>query len=159
MLISAVSIGLFFILIGIIFVINQNLWPKIKNFGNDFAITHIANTSVQLPVPASPESHTSVYSAFFQFALGIAILEILILTIQLVNGSRIRRMTQSVGSLVFWFGAAYLLNNLANMKSTLAHSQQLTMWYQFWAAVIILIGVSIIARSAVLFEANKFRKR
>ncbi|MGZ4850847.1 MAG: hypothetical protein ACXV2C_05655 [Candidatus Bathyarchaeia archaeon] len=159
LLISAVSIGLFFILIGIIFVINQNLWSKIKDFGNDFTITRIANTTVQLPEPASPAAHTGVYSAVFQFALGIAILEILILTMHLVNGSRIRRTTQSVGSLVFWFGAAYLLNNLANMKSTLAHSQQLTMWYQFWAAIIILIGVSIIARSAVLFAANQLRKR
>lgn len=122
-------------------------------------ITRIANTSIQIPVPASPAAHAAVYSAVFQLALGIAILEIVILAMHLANGSRIRRTAQSVGNLVFWFGAAYLLNNLANMKSTLAHNQQLTMWYQFWAAIIILIGISIIARAVILFAANQSRKR
>jgi hypothetical protein len=55
-LIVGVSTGLFFILIGVIFLINQNLWPKIKDFGNDFIITHVANTSIQLPAPATPRS-------------------------------------------------------------------------------------------------------
>src|SRR5271157_2393740 len=119
-LIVAVSTGLFFILIGIIFVINQNLWPKIKDFGNNFIIVHIANTSIQLPAPATPAAYTAVYSAVFQFALGIGILEIIVLALHLANGSRIRRTAQTVGSVVFWFGAAYMLNNLANMKSTLA---------------------------------------
>jgi hypothetical protein len=156
-LIVAVSTGLFFILIGIIFVINQNLWPKIKDFGNDFIIVRVANTSIQLPAPASPAAYTGVYSAVFQFALGIGILEILVLAMHLANGSRIRRTAQTVGNVVFWFGAAYMLSNLANMKSTLAQSQQLNMWFQFWAVIIILIGVSMIARAAAFLVAKQLR--
>ncbi|MGA2681752.1 MAG: hypothetical protein ABSF44_08140 [Candidatus Bathyarchaeia archaeon] len=156
-LIVAVSTGLFFILIGIVFVINQNLWPKIKDFGNDFIIARVANTTIQLPAPAMPAAYTGVYSAVFQFALGIGVLEILVLAMHLANGSRIRRTAQTVGSVVFWFGAAYMLSNLANMKSTLAQSQQLNMWFQFWAAIIILVGVSIIARAAALLVAKQLR--
>ncbi|MGA3111466.1 MAG: hypothetical protein ABSE15_05455 [Candidatus Bathyarchaeia archaeon] len=157
--IAAVSTGFFFILIGIIFVINQNLWPKIKDFGNDFTIARIANTSIQLPAPASPAAHVAVYSAVFQFALGIGILEILILAMRLANGSGIIRIAQSVGSVVFWFGAAYLLTNLADMKSTLSHSQQLTRWYQFWAAIIIMIGISIVVRSGILLAKKQLQNR
>jgi len=156
--IAVVSAGLFFILVGFIFVINQNLWPKIKDFGNDFTITRIANTSIQLPVPASPAAHVAVYSAVFQFALGIGILEILILAMHLANGSRIRRTTQSIGSAVFWFGAAYLLSVLADMKNTLTDSQQLTIWYQFWAAIIMLIGISIVVRTGILLAAKQWKK-
>jgi hypothetical protein len=156
--IAAVSAGLFFILIGIIFVINQNLWPKIKEFGNDFTTSRFTNTSIQFAVPASPAAHVAVYSAVFQFALGIGILEILILAMHLANGSRIRRTAQSVGSVVFWFGAAYLLSNLADMKSTLSQSQQLTMWYQFWAAIITLIGISMIVRAGVLLATKQNTK-
>jgi len=156
-LIVAVSTGLFFILVGVIFVINLNLWPKIRDFVNDFVITRVANTSIQLPAPASPATFTAVYSAVFQFALGIGILEILVLAMHLVNGSRIRRTAQTVGNMVFWFGAAYMLSNLADMKNTLPQSQQLGMWFQLWAAIIILIGVSMIARAAVLLAAKQSR--
>jgi hypothetical protein len=156
-LISAVSTGLFFVLVGVIFIINQNLWSKIQEFLNSFTIARVANTSVNLPVPSPPAAYTAVYSAAFQFALGIGALQILILAMRLTIGSRIRRTAQTVGSLVFWFGTAYALSILAGTKSTFALSQQQTMWFQFWAAIIILIGLSLIARAAVLLAARRFR--
>ena len=158
-LISAVSAGLFFVLVGIIFVINQNLWSKIQQFINSFTIARVANTSVNLPVPSSPAAYAAVYSAAFQFALGIGALQILILAMRLTIGSRMRRTAQTVGSLVFWFGTAYALNILAGMKSTLTLSQQRDMWFQFWAVIIILIGLSIIARAAVLLVAGELSAR
>ena len=154
-LISAVSTGLFFVLVGIIVIINQNLWSKIGEFINSFTIARVANTSTNLPVPSSPAAYTAVYSAAFQFALGIGALQILVLAMRLTIGSRMRRTAQNVGSLVFWFGTAYALSILAGMKSTLALSQQRDMWFQFWAAIIILIGLSLIARAAVLLAANR----
>jgi hypothetical protein len=154
-LISAVSTGLFFVLVGIIFIINQNLWSRIQGFINSFTIARVANTSVNLPVPSSPAAYTAVYSAAFQFALGIGALQILVLAMRLTIGSRIRRTAENVGSLVFWFGTAYALSVLADMKSTLALSQQRNMWFQFWTVIIILIGLSIIARAAVLLVASK----
>ena len=70
-----------------------------------------------------------------------------------------RRIAQTVGSLVFWFGTAYALSVLSGMKSTLALSQQQTMWFQFWAVIIILIGLSLIARGAVLLSASRLSAR
>jgi hypothetical protein len=154
-LISAVSAGLFFVLVGIIFIINQDLWSKIQEFINSFTIAKVANTSVNLPVPSSPAAYTAVYSAAFQFALGIGALQILVLAMRLTIGSRIRRTAQNVGSLVFWFGTAYALSTLAGMKSTLTLSQQQNIWFQFWAIIIILIGLSLIARSAVLLAVRR----
>jgi len=156
-LISAVSAGLFFVLVGIIVVINQNLWSKIVEFVNSFTTARVANISVNLPVPSSPAAYTAVYSAAFQFALGIGALQILVLTMRLSIGSPIRRTAQNVGSSVFWFGTAYALCNLADMKSTLALSQQRDMWFQFWAVIIILIGLSLMVRAAVLLVAGRHR--
>jgi hypothetical protein len=158
-LIAVVSTGLFLVLVGIIAVINQNLWSKIQDFINNFTTATVANTSVKLPVPATPAAYTAVYSAAFQFALGIGFLQILILAMRLAIGSRIRRTAQNVGSLVFWLGTAYALSILAGMKSTLALSQQRDMWAQFWAVIIILIGLSLIARAAVLLAARRLSAR
>lgn len=158
-LISAISAGLFFVLLGIVIVINLNLGPKIIDFFGDIHTVQIAQTTIYLPVPASPAAHTAVYSAAFQFAFGIGILHILTLTMRLILGSRIRRTAQTVGELVFWFGAAYMLNNLAGMKTTLAISQQQEMWFQFWAVIIILVGLSLIARAAALFAARQLPGR
>jgi hypothetical protein len=154
-LISAVSAGLFFVLVGIIAIINQNLWSKIQEFINSFTSARAAYTSVNLPVPSSPAAYTAVYSAAFQFALGIGALQILILAMRLTIGSRIRRTAETVGSLVFWFGTAYALSILAGMKNTLAISQQQDLWFQFWAAIIMLIGLSLIARAAIVLLAAR----
>ena len=89
--ISAVSVGVFFVLIGVIVVINQNLWSRIQDFGNNFTVANIANSSIQLPVPATPAAHTAVYSAAFQFALGIAVLQIIVLAMRLTMDSRTKK--------------------------------------------------------------------
>jgi hypothetical protein len=154
-LISAVSAGLFFVLVGIIAIINQNIWSKIPDFFNSFTITRVANTSTNLPAPSPPAAYNALYSAAFQFALGIVALQILVLAMRLMIGSRIRRTAENVGSLVFWLGTAYALSVLASMKSTLALSQQQTMWFQFWTVIIILIGLSLIVRSAVLLAVRR----
>ncbi|MGA2386044.1 MAG: hypothetical protein ABSG33_05890 [Candidatus Bathyarchaeia archaeon] len=157
--ISAVSFGLFLVLVGVIVVINQNLWSNVRDFFNDFTTANVTNTQISLPVPATPAAHTAVYSATFQFALGIGILEILILAMRFTVGSRIRRKAQTVGSAVFWFGAVYLLNNLADMKITLAINQQRQMWFQFWAAIIILFGVSLVARAVFILVAKQMKPK
>jgi NhaP-type Na+/H+ or K+/H+ antiporter len=130
----------------------------LKDFANDFTVANISNTSIQLPVPNVPAAHTAVYTMAFQFALGVGLLEVLVLGMRLGLGSRIRRTTGTIGGIVFWFGAAYCLNGLTNMKSTLAVSQQQELWFQFWAFIIILIGVSIIVRVAVFFTAKAVRR-
>lgn len=152
---SAISIGGFFVIVGLVFVTNQNLWSNIVHFGNDFTNVTVPHTSINVPAPLTPAAHTAVYSAAFQFALGIGILQILVLAIRLAFHSRVRRTAQTVGGLVFWFGPAYALDGLAGMKDTLSQSQQLTSWFQFWAVIIMLIGISLLVRGAVVLAAAK----
>lgn len=158
-IISAVSAGISLVLLGIIFVINQNLWQGIVDFFKDLHAVQIAHSTTSLPAPVTPAAHSAVYTAVFQFALGIIILQIIILIMRLTLGSRIRRTAQTVGTLVFWGGAAYMLSYLANIKSTLAPSQQLIVWFQFWSAIIIIIGLSIVTQAVVLFAARRLGRK
>lgn len=122
-IISAISVGLIFVILGLVFVINQNLGQKIVDFAKDFTTSvPISGSNVNLLIPGTVAAHTEVYLAAFQFALGIGILQILVLALRLTLGSRRRRTAQTVGNIVFWFGTAYMLNNLANISSTLAIS-------------------------------------
>ncbi len=153
-IISAISVGLFFVILGIVFVINQNLPQKIIDFFKDFTAVSVGS-NVNLPIPGTVAAHTAVYLAAFQFALGIGILQILVLALRLTLGSRKRRIAETVGNMVFWFGTAYMLNSLANIKSTLAISQQQVIWWQFWATIIILFGLSLIVQSIIRFATRR----
>jgi len=150
---SAISVGGFFIVLGLVYINNPNLWKNTVNFFNDFTNVTVPHTSTNLPAPMTPAAHTAVYSAAFQFALAIAILQILVLAVRVGFGSQIRRTAETVGSLVFWFGTVWALNGLQGMKVTLSQSEQLTRWFQFWAIIISLIGISLLVRGVVIFAA------
>lgn len=154
-IISAISIGLFFVILGLVFVINQNLDQRIIDFAKDFTSVPVSGSNVNLPVPGTVAAHTAVYAAAFQFALGIGILQILVLALRLTLGSRRRRTAETVGNLVFWFGAAYLISNLANIKSSLAISQQQVVWWQFWASIVILFGLCLIVQGIILLVTKR----
>jgi hypothetical protein len=99
-------------------------------------------STVNLPAPANPGMHNALYSAVFIFDLGIGVLQIVILVLRLIVRSPIRRIAETVGNLIFWFGAAILVN-IFLLAGTL------TSWFQYWAALIALVGVSIIARGLI----------
>ena len=155
-IITAVSVGAVLVLIGIVFVINTNLWGRIVDFFNNFNTIQVAKTTVYLPAPKAPATHKELYTAVAQFTLGVGILQILILALRLSLGSRIRRTAKTIGSLVFWFGASYLTSTiLVNMKTSLSLPQQQQNWFTFWAAIITLVGFSLIVRAVVLFTARR----
>ena len=160
--ISAISVGMFFVLIGVVFVINPNLVSRSDSFFRDITSVQVGNVGGSrffLPAPATPADHIYVYTTASQFALGVGILEVVILALRISLGSRIRRTAQTVGDLVFWFGAADLLNSLASMKSGLSISQQRETWFVFWAAIIMLIGFALIVRGLVLLSAKRERSK
>jgi hypothetical protein len=76
------------------------------------------------------------------FLIGVGVLQIVILALRLVVKSPIRRIAETVGNLVFWLGAAFIANVFL-LNGTLNG------WFQFWSALIVLIGVSLIARFLV----------
>ena len=149
-IIGAISAGAVFILIGAIYVgtLPTSLWDKIVDFFQSFEIVKLSDT-LSLPAPATPGAHAVVYSAAFQFCIGLAILQIIVLSLRIMWRSPVDKTSEAVGNLVYWFGACYLVPTFLNSATT-----QST-WFAFWAATITVIGISMIARAIVLFVRKR----
>ena len=153
-LISAVSVGFFFLLIGAIFVVTPNLFDRIMDFYRDFEIRTLPHTeNVFLPAPLNPYSHMEVYTAVWQFSIVWGIFQIVILAFRYVAGSPFSKKAETAGNMVFWLGASYLIDLLRNATSRvpfLNTPTPLEGWFAFWAMIIVLIGISLIARAIIL---------
>ena len=149
-LLSAVGVGFVFILIGIIYITTPGIWDRIVDFFSNMTTTAVPNTTVYLPVPIHPNAHTVLYDALFRFTIGVGILQIVILGLRLGLGSTITRTAETVGNLVFWFGAAYLINTYLNATTTM------NIWFTFWAGILVVLGLSLIARALVLLAKRAF---
>jgi hypothetical protein len=145
-IIGAISAGAVFILIGTIYVntLPTSLWDKIVDFFKSFEIVKLSDT-LSLPAPIDPGAHAVVYNAAFQFCIGLAILQVILLALRLLWRSPIDKTSETVGNLIYWFGASYLVPTFLNSATTG------TTWFAFWAAIIIVIGISMIARAIVFF--------
>src|SRR4030067_2778326 len=101
--ISAISVGGVFILIGLVYVLAlpSSLWDKIIAFFGSFTTRQVPGTGIFLPAPVSPGVHVVFYNAVFQFFLGLALLNILILAMRLIWRSHVRKTAETVGNLVF----------------------------------------------------------
>ena len=144
-IISAISVGAVFILIGLVFImaLPNSLWDSAVGFFTSLTIRQVPGIGIALPAPSNPGEHATFYTAVFQFSLGLAFLQILVLFLRFGFVSRIRRLAETVGNLVFWFGASYLAYVYLNSSTTL------NTWFAFWAGIIIVLGLSIVARAAV----------
>jgi hypothetical protein len=138
-------------MLGLVFVINlpNNLWNAIFDFIGGFTSAQVPGTGIYLPAPISPASHTVVYGAVFQFCIGLSILQIIFLTLRLMMNSKINKTAETVGNLVYWFGLAYLVTTYLNSTTTTSA------WFVFWAGVLIILGLSFVARAFVLFAKRK----
>jgi hypothetical protein len=141
-LITALAIGGFFIILGLVVALTPGIADKTNAFFND--LTNVtrsigASSTLNLAAPAHPAEHQAFYTAVMNFLIGMGILQIVILALRLVVHSRIRRIAETMGNLIFWLGAA-VATNVFLLAGTL------TGWFQFWSALIVLIGVSLIAR-------------
>jgi hypothetical protein len=145
-LITAIYIGAVFILLAVIYFANlpSNLWDSIVKFFSSLTLAQVPGTAITLPAPAIPDAHLALYLAAFQLALGIGILEIAILTIRIMLHSPISRKAETVENIVFWLGASYLvITYLVNMTI-------MTEWFVFWAGIVLIAGLSLVARAFVL---------
>lgn len=150
-IISAVSVGAVFILIGIVFVLGlpNNLWDKTVAFFSGLTVRQVPGINIYLPAPSIPNAHSVFYTAVFQFSVGIAFLQVVTLALRLGLGSNVSKTAETFGNLIFWFGASYLEHLYLNNTTTT------TVWFTFWAALVIVIGISIVVRSAVLFVKRR----
>jgi hypothetical protein len=141
---SAISVGVFFILVGAIFVTTPNLFNKILDFFRDFIIVRAPNTVIFLPAPDSPSAHLLVYSAVTKYSFAWSFFQILVLTLRFFAGSPLSKKAETVSNLVFWLGTSLLTSQFLNETVTV------TAWFVFWSGIIILCGVSLIIRGVIL---------
>ncbi len=152
-LITALAVGGFLIILGSVFALTPGIYQGTNNFFSDITTTtyHLGSTSnLTLPAPAHPADHMAFYSAVINFLLGVGLLQIVILALRLALHSRVRRIGQNVGDLVFWLGAAFVAN-IFLLAGTLNG------WFQFWSAIIMLIGLSLIVRFLVYLAGRSRR--
>jgi hypothetical protein len=149
-MITAIYAGAIFIVLALVYYIHlpSSLWNRLVDFISSFTLSLAPSTGIPLPVPAIPAAHVELYNAAFQFSLGLGILEIAILAIRILLHSPMQRKAETVENLVFWLGTSYLISSyLLNM--TLKSE-----WFVFWAGVILISGLSLVARAFILF-ANR----
>jgi len=140
-LFTAISIGFFILLVGTLFVITPNLFDKILDFFKGFDTVGVPNTDITFFAPEFPRLHLTIYQAARQFSIALGIFQIVILALRFVIPSSWGKRSETVGSLVFWVGAGFLIQLF--LIDT-------TQWFLFWSTIIILVGVSMIARAIVM---------
>jgi hypothetical protein len=144
-IISTISIGFFLILAGAIFISTPDLVTKIVAFFNNFTTVRFPNTTdVFLPVPVSLRAHLVLYNAAGEFSLIFGIFQILILILRFVFHSPLHRKAEGVSDIIFWLGISYLISLYLTPQITIV------MWFIFWSMVIMLVGMSLIARAIML---------
>ena len=143
-ILSAVSAGFFLILAGTIFIITPNLLDKFTSFFQDFNTIDVPHTSIFLPAPVHPERHAVVYSTVQQFSLVWGIFLVAMLALRILFHSPLRKKVDNAGDTVFWLGTTYLISTMLNETTTT------TTWFIFWTEVLMLVGVSLIVRAAIL---------
>jgi hypothetical protein len=152
-IISAVAVGAVFILLGLVFVLAlpNNLWEDTISFFSNLTVRQVGTSGLYLPAPGNPGANANVvfYTAVFQFSLGIAFLQVLILALRAGFGSPIRRIAETIGNLIFWFGAAALEHTYLNRSTTT------NLWFTFWALILVVVGISIIVRGAILLARRR----
>jgi len=150
-LFSALYIGTIFISLGVIFYIHlpNNLFVELIDFFDTLTLARVPDTGIYLPAPLSPAAHVDLYTAAFQFFLIIAIIEVVILGLRFVFGSSVKRKAETISNVVFWFGASYLI------WTYLVDSATINKWFVFWIGLIIIFGLSLIARAFVLLAVKQ----
>ena len=154
-LLSAVSVGFFFILAGAIFITNPNLPGNVVEFfqPQNFEVVRVPSTQVYLPAPKLPnETYVTIYPAVGLFSLLWAFFEIAMLIIRVFAGSPLRKKVDGTSNVAFWLGAYYLIGLFLDETVTQPR------WFAFWAAIVVLIGVTLLVR-AVIWAAMDLRSR
>jgi hypothetical protein len=150
-LFTAVYIGAVIISLAVIYVsyLPQSLWNSIVDFFMTLTLSPVPSASIALPAPANPAAHTSLYLAGFQFAIAIGIIEIIVLFLRILFHSSIQRKAETIENIVFWLGASYLITTYLMNMTIVAE------WFVFWAGLILIFGLALVARAFVLLSSRR----
>jgi hypothetical protein len=151
-LITAIVVGGFFILLGVV-LLSPGFSDNARAFFDDFTgnVYPFASGSIVVPYPAHPEVHIAFFNACLEFAAGVTLLQIIILPLRLVFKSPLRRISETVGNLVFWVGTVFV-GYVFLLGGTV------DAWFTFWAYLIMLAGIGLITRGTV-YLFNSFRHK
>lgn len=150
-LFTAIYVGAVLIIIALIYSIhlNDDLLNSTVNFFTSLTLSSVPATGIALPAPANPAAYITLYNVAFQFSLAIGILEILILALRVVLLSSVSRKAETIENIVFWLGTSYLVTTyLVNMTIP-------SEWFVFWAGIILIFGLALVARSFVLLAKRQ----
>jgi hypothetical protein len=145
-LLSGIYIGSILIILAVIYIASLpvSLWDEIVNFFSSLTLAPVPGTGIALPAPSNPASHMELYTAAFIFTLAVGAIEIVVLVLRVLMNSPMPRKAETIENIVFWLGTSYLIiTYLVNM--TIAGE-----WFVFWAGIILIFGLALLARSFVL---------
>lgn len=131
------------------FVSTPNLLDKAVTFLSHFNVVQVRNTNIYVPAPEHLGDHIDVYLAAREFSLVWGVFLIAMLGARFLFDSPLRRKAENIGDIVFWLGATYLIQTFL-VAPTQTSLIDITKWFEFWAAVVMFIGVSLIARATFL---------
>ncbi len=167
---GAISAGVFFVLIGALFVFIPGLYGAIflsrgyfSDFfiGNTINIVQAPNLPISYPAPAHLSAHQLVYQAAFWFSLVWGLFQICVFIARLLVHSPIRKNGESLGNGVFWLISAYLIDAylITYLDSITNVSRSIMFVSSFWALIIAAVGLSLIGRGIYLAitEASGYR--
>jgi hypothetical protein len=139
-----VGIFFFFTLAGSIATLMPTLSNDFQIFFMNFTLATVPNTGLTLPAPSTPGLHTNIYTAGAMFCLGWGFFAIAMLVVRIIARSPPWKTAEEFSSMVWWFGAWFLLTTFLTASATV------TAWFTFWAAIVMLIGASLIIRGIVI---------
>jgi len=131
---------------GTLFLVTSGLFEGVIDFFKDFDTIRVLSTDVYLPAPRTLTSHMVVYETARLFCLYWGVFLVALLIARFVLHSSWRKKAENLSDIVFWLGAMYLIQTMLLDITSLAHKE----WFAFWAAIIMLLGVSLIVRAIVL---------
>jgi hypothetical protein len=145
-LLSGIYIGSILIILAVIYIASLpvSLWDEIVNFFSSLTLAPVPGTGIALPAPSNPASHMELYMAAFIFTVAVGAIEIVVLVLRILMNSPMPRKAETIENIVFWLGTSYLIiTYLVNM--TIAGE-----WFVFWAGIILIFGLALLARSFTL---------
>jgi len=150
-LFTAVYIGAVLISLAVIYIshLPYSLWTSITDFFMTLTLSPVPSAGIALPAPSNPAAHANLYLAGFQFAIAVGIIEIIVLFLRIIFHSSIQRKAETIENIVFWLGASYLITTYL-MNMTIAAE-----WFVFWAGMILIFGLALVARAFVLLSSRR----
>ena len=147
--ISGISAGFFFIVVGALFAIMPTLLDRIIAFLGDWDLVTIPNLGIPWLAPVHPFNYSVVYLAAERFSFIWGVFQIVLLVLRLVLRSTVEKVSETVSNMIYWFGSGVFIRMFLLEFVRFPTVTGLTRWFVFWAAIIMLFGVTLIIRGII----------